>query len=224
MTIVFLVRNGGTLLGLILLIGCAPALKTPLSPPPVYDELAAVETFYGMSARHRVQAWRQMQRTNQNQPTLTQLKLINDFFNALKFEEDSEHWGAEDYWATPLETVATHGGDCEDFAIGKYFTLIEQGLPEHCLSMMYVKAFSLNKAHMVLTYQCSRNDPPLILDNLITAIVPADERHDLIPVYSFNARSMWLNKPNQQTESISDTAHLSRWQALLHRVNKPLKP
>lgn len=223
MTVLNCIRHCCTVFGLTLLIGCAPEYKAPIVAP-VYNELGAVEAFYGIDARNRVQAWRQMQRAGQHQSTAMQLKLTNDFFNGLKFEDDSEHWQAEDYWATPLETVATNGGDCEDFALGKYFTLIEQGVPEQCLSMMYVKALSLNKAHMVLTYQCNRHDAKLVLDNLTAAIVPADERSDLIPVYSFNTAGLWLNKPNQQLERINDTAHLSRWQHLLQRINKPLKP
>lgn len=223
MTVLNCIRHTCVLLALILLVGCAPEFKAPIVAP-VYNELSAVEAFYGIAASNRVQAWRQMQRASQNQTIAMQLKLTNDFFNGLRFEEDSEHWQAEDYWATPLETVATNGGDCEDFALGKYFTLIEQGVPEQCLSMMYVEALSLNKAHMVLTYQCNRDDVKLVLDNLITAIVPADERSDLIPVYSFNTAGLWLNKPNQQIEHINDTAHLSRWQHLLQRINKPLKP
>ena len=45
------------------------------------------------------------------------LELVNDFMNRTPFVSDLEHWGKEDYWATPVEFLSTNGGDCEDFSI-----------------------------------------------------------------------------------------------------------
>ena len=36
----------------------------------------------------------------------------------------------KDYWATPIEFMGTGAGDCEDYAIAKYFSLINLGIPE----------------------------------------------------------------------------------------------
>ena len=49
---------------------------------------------------------------------------VNTFFNRLPFVADMAHWGVEDYWASPAETFASNGGDCEDFSIAKYFALM----------------------------------------------------------------------------------------------------
>ena len=35
------------------------------------------------------------------------LKLVNDFFNLVPYYTDQEHWGVEDYWATPFEKLTT---------------------------------------------------------------------------------------------------------------------
>lgn len=40
---------------------------------------------------------------------------------------------------------------------------------------------------MVVAYYPAPDAEPLILDNLLTTILPASERPDLIPVFSFNA-------------------------------------
>ena len=65
----------------------------------------------------------------------------NDFFNALPWISDDEHWGKRDYWATPIEMLATNGGDCEDFSIGKYLTLTQLlALVTSCASLMCVRA------------------------------------------------------------------------------------
>ena len=52
----------------------------------------------------------------------------NDFFNSLPWVEDAALWGQKDYWASPFEMLGRNGGDCEDFSIGKYFTLRELGV------------------------------------------------------------------------------------------------
>jgi predicted transglutaminase-like cysteine proteinase len=108
-------------------------------------------------------------------------------------------WGQSDYWATPLETLAKGKGDCEDFTIAKYFTLLEAGLPNEQLRLIYVKAriggaaSNVTQAHMVLAYYSEPDAEPLILDNLITDIRPASRRPDLQPVFSFNSMGIWSN-------------------------------
>ena len=39
--------------------------------------------------------------------------LVNRYFNQIPFVSDMELWGLQDYWATPLELLASNGGDCE---------------------------------------------------------------------------------------------------------------
>ncbi len=114
------------------------------------------------------------------------LQVVNDYFNRMRFLDDIKHWGQEDYWATPAESIASNGGDCEDYAIAKYYALKELGVPVARLRITYVKALKLNQAHMVLAYYPHPDAEPLILDNLENRIRPASERQDLVPVYSFN--------------------------------------
>ncbi|NOT84243.1 MAG: sulfate adenylyltransferase [Methylococcaceae bacterium] len=213
------------LLLLLLLVGCTSTPKAPVTHvAPAYNELNAVEAFYGVEARKRVQAWRQLLRNNRGRAIDTRLQVSNDFFNHLKFEDDIEHWWVEDYWATPIETIATNGGDCEDFAIGKYFTLTALGVPDQCLRITYVKALTVDKPHMVLTYQCNAGDEALILDSLVKSILPAEDRTDLVPVYSFNAKGLWLGAQGNNSTKLSNGGNISRWRQLLQRVDKPLKP
>ena len=56
---------------------------------------------------------------------------INRFFNRFDFVDDLVHWNEKDYWATPIEFISTGAGDCEDYTIAKYFSLIELGVPEN---------------------------------------------------------------------------------------------
>ena len=91
-----------------------------------------------------------------------------------------------DYWAAPIEALKSGKGDCEDYAIAKYMTLISMGIGAENLRITYVKATDFGQAHMVLAYYETLNEVPLILDNLNSNILPATKRPDLIPVYGFN--------------------------------------
>ncbi|MEI6721799.1 MAG: transglutaminase-like cysteine peptidase, partial [Betaproteobacteria bacterium] len=95
------------------------------------------------------------------------LQPVNDAINKrVKWVDDQTHWQAIDYWATPAESIATAGGDCEDFSIAKYYLLKELGVPLSRLRITYVRALKLNgQAHMVLAYYPQPGSEPLILDN-----------------------------------------------------------
>lgn len=114
------------------------------------------------------------------------LQVVNDQLNRIPWKSDQSHWGQADYWATPAESVASNGGDCEDYAIAKYYLLKELGVPLERLRITYVRAIKLNEPHMVLAYYSRPDAEPLILDNLERRVRPASERADLVPVYSFN--------------------------------------
>jgi predicted transglutaminase-like cysteine proteinase len=117
---------------------------------------------------------------------------VNDFYNQVPYFSDITHWNVEDFWATPIEFVASLGGDCEDYAIAKYMTLKSIGVPLERMRITYVRAIKLNEAHMVLAYYPTVDAEPWILDNLVPEIKPASARTDLVPVYSFNDDDIWL--------------------------------
>jgi predicted transglutaminase-like cysteine proteinase len=142
------------------------------------------------------------------------LRNVNGYFNRVKYIEDITHWGLEDYWATPIEMVGSAGGDCEDYAIAKYYLLKELGVPVERLRITYVKALKLNQAHMVLAYYESKGAEPLILDNLDQQIRPASERPDLDPVYGFNDDEVEVTRTGQKAVP----TQLRAWQNLQGRL------
>ncbi len=153
------------------------------------------------------------------------LQKINDFFNRrTQFMDDSEAWGQSDYWATPMETLGHGKGDCEDFAIAKYFTLLSANVEMAQLRLIYVKAklggaaSSIVQAHMVLAYYSTPEAEPVLLDNLIGDIRPASQRPDLSPVFSFNSQGIWSGVSASASASSTGTNRLSRWQDLLNRA------
>lgn len=150
---------------------------------------------FRMPARGPVEGWKKFAREAKGSQSSREIELltrVNQFLNKVPYVEDGEHWGMPDYWATPAESVASSGADCEDFSIAKYFLLKELGVPVSKLRMIYVKATKLNQAHMVLAYYPSPSADPLVLDNLEDTVRPASQRNDLVPVYSFNDEELWV--------------------------------
>ena len=186
---------------------------------PSIQILRKVEQDYGNYARQRVLIWYQLINGYNDARALEKLELVNNFFNQLAFVNDSELWGQEDYWATPLQMISSNGGDCEDYSIAKYFTLRKMGIPEERMRLTYVKALQLDQAHMVLTYFPTPDSEPLILDNLVTDIRLSSERTDLLAVYSFNGNGLWLAKKKGADERVGHSGRLSRWQEVIARIN-----
>jgi predicted transglutaminase-like cysteine proteinase len=185
--------------------------------------IARIDKEYGEYARQRVVYWQELIRTSSGLTDMQKLRRVNDFFNALVFVNDIDHWGKKDYWATPLETLVSNGGDCEDFSIAKYFTLLETGIPAEKLRLTYVKALRLNQAHMVLTYFPSPDDDPLVLDNLDKEISPASRRDDLQPVYSFNGDGLWLAKKRlADSKQVGRADRLAPWRDVIARIGDEL--
>ncbi len=183
-------------------------------------EIARIANFYGHRGGLRVKAWLLLLNKEKSASTLTKLTAINTFFNQMHYLSDETIWGQEDYWETPLEFLGVGAGDCEDYAIAKYYSLIKLGIKTDQLRMIYVKAIDLNEFHMVLAYYPTPTAVPLILDNLIGEIKPATERSDLLPIYSFNANNLWIIKQQGQSQLAGQASRLSRWDNLQRRVQQ----
>ncbi|MCG4451691.1 transglutaminase-like cysteine peptidase [Pseudomonas sp. MMS21-TM103] len=178
------------------------------------------EQLYGPlgQGRGRIDDWQRLLQEQAGASEMQQLQAVNRFFNLrLRFRDDIQIWKVADYWATPVEALFRGAGDCEDYALAKYFSLRQLGVPSEKLRITYVKAVRLNQAHMVLTYYERPLAMPLVLDNLIDAIEPASQRRDLVPVYAFNAEGLWLPGAGGGKQ-VGDSKRLSRWQDLLKKM------
>jgi len=183
--------------------------------------LSRIAAQFGQAAEERVVAWQRLIITHKGDDEWESIHAVNDFFNRMRFVSDKKHWRRADYWATPVEFLSTNGGDCEDFSIAKYFTLRELGVADEKLRITYVKALRLNQAHMVLAYYKTPDSEPMILDNLISAIRPASERRDLLPVYSFNGKNLWMSKERGQGRRVAGgSKRINLWRDLNIRMKQ----
>ena len=180
--------------------------------------LERIRNAFGQKAVIRTTEWRDILSQLADKTDLQKLVAVNDFFNTVDFVDDKKHWGQEDYWATPIEFIASNGGDCEDFTIAKYFSLVEVGLSKDKLRLMYVTATEPAQAHMVLAYYETPKAIPLVLDNLNKRILPANKRKDLIPIYSFNGDGLWLAKEQGRGRMMQQGGNNKLWQELNERI------
>ena len=180
---------------------------------------------YGPTAVANAKALLQLMASEAGHDDASKLKVVNDFYNQrLAYMEDIDNWGLVDYWASPLESLGKGAGDCEDYAIGKYFTLTSLGMPHAKLRLVYVRASIAGApngfvAHMVLAYYPTPEAEPLVLDNLQPGIHPAAERPDLTPVFSFNADGLWQGVGSSRANG-DPLTRLSKWREALTRARQ----
>ncbi len=180
-----------------------------------------IQRRYGAVAVKRAKALRNLMVSLSNSTEREKIYKINDFFNLSQYVSDVNLWGKSDYWATRMEFLGKGAGDCEDYAISKYFTLKQLGIPDKKLFFTYVKALKYNQAHMVLTYYKTPDSIPLVLDSLTNKILPATSRKDLLPVYSFNAKSLFLSKQTGLGQVVpSGNRRNKKWLKLIDRIRK----
>jgi predicted transglutaminase-like cysteine proteinase len=152
-----------------------------------------------------------------NKPDREKLEAVNQFFNSrTRYASDFEVWGVSEYWATPNEFLERKAGDCEDYAIAKYFALIRSGMTDDVLRIVYGRLVTFREPHMVLYYLGA---PVLVLDNVVDKILTEQERSDLVPILAFNRSGLWTFKRGKMELTSKNSKRLSKWRELQERMN-----
>jgi len=186
--------------------------------------LNKIDKEYGMFAKRRALALVDMMNHAKDQDERAKLTFVNDFFNQTPYTSDSETYGVPDYWATRLEFIGKDRADCEDYVIAKYFTLKDLGISPKKLYMTYVKLVTFKASHLVLLYYETPKSIPLVLDNYNRKILPASQRNDLQPVYSFSGDELFLAKQTQIGKLVpASSAQKRPWNELVLSRKKGIK-
>ncbi|MCJ8327758.1 MAG: transglutaminase-like cysteine peptidase [Campylobacterales bacterium] len=135
---------------------------------------------------------------------------VNNFFNKFKSISDNKNYKRIDYWASRKEFLLKGTGDCEDYVIAKYFTLLELGLKKESFSIIQVRY--KNYLHLVLAYKKNKNK--MILDNINYKIIDLELRKDLKTLYEL--KTLEVKKKNR---SISLNIIHYKWNDLLKRID-----
>ncbi|UCV27143.1 transglutaminase-like cysteine peptidase [Ferribacterium limneticum] len=136
--------------------------------------------------------WQQMISSIRGRSVRDQLLTVNDFANRFRYVQDQDNYGRSDYWAIPREFLS-FGGDCEDYAIIKYFSLRQLGVPAESLRIVVVQDANLRIPHAILAVYT--RDDILILDNQVPEIVSHRKVAHYVPVFSLNERNWWMHLP-----------------------------
>ncbi|MEX1147006.1 MAG: transglutaminase-like cysteine peptidase [Sphingomonadales bacterium] len=120
-----------------------------------------------------------------------QIRAINTFMNDAEYITDLRNWGDADYWATVREFLQKDG-DCEDYAIAKYYSLKALGFDPETMRVVVVQDTNLDAPHAVLAIDFGGET--LILDNQITDVVSAASIIHYRPIYSINETAWWLHR------------------------------
>ncbi len=152
------------------------AIESNLMPGPVMKQWETLKQRYrSMSAEEK-------------------LRNVNGFFNGWRGIEDSRAYNREEYWACPAEFLSTGGGDCEDYAIIKYYALREFGWPVKDLWLVLLSDTTRRSQHAVLAARTGGKI--FILDNLSRPgylIMHNDQYKKMyIPSYAVNDDGVWV--------------------------------
>lgn len=173
------------LLTLIILFAASSSLARS-STEFTQAELQAIKEKYGQIHINLIGDYHQTIQEYKLLPKEKQLPMVNGYLNTLLPGHDSMRNKQEEYWSTPKEFLSMGTGDCEDYVSIKYFTLIDLGFDESKLYFAIVREQSSINHHMVLLYERSAEEPPLVLDNLSFRVLDLPTRYDLKLIEFFN--------------------------------------
>lgn len=137
--------------------------------------------------------WKELVSNMKGKPLEDMLEEINDWGNAHPYIIDQLNWGMTDYWATPYEFMEMNG-DCEDYAIAKYYSLRAAGIPDDRMRIIILQDLNLGGIiHAVLgVYD---GDKLWILDNQIKQVRDAMSIYHYKPIYGTNETRWWRYYP-----------------------------
>jgi len=168
---------------------------------------------------NRFKQYKKMRKKASNLSTPKKLAHVNSFFNKILPVDDETKYNSDDYWATRKEFIIEGRGDCEDYVIAKYFTLLELGVNKKNLYFAVVKVKGKTSYHMNLMYLETPKSVPLVLDNLSFKVVPFPLRKKLEPKFVFNEYDAHLLTKKGLGKKVKiDWGEVDKWKVLLDRV------
>jgi predicted transglutaminase-like cysteine proteinase len=135
--------------------------------------------------------WRIFLNKLKDRTPVEQLQFVNQYLNRYAYLLDPVNYGKKDYWATPREFMYRLG-DCEDYAISKYVSLLHLGWPKDQMRILVLQDLNLNVPHAVLVVYLEGQ--ALILDNQIPQVINATRIKHYKPIFSINEQRWWLHR------------------------------
>lgn len=141
------------------------------------------------ACKGRQAEWYDMVKDERQENRFAQMVAVNRWINRYKYITDDRLWGVSDYWETPGQFVEL-SGDCEDYAIAKYYTLRTLGWRDEDLRLVVLRDMVRDIPHAVLAV--NYKDETYILDNLSTEPLQDKYITQYTPYYAVNSTSRWV--------------------------------
>lgn len=126
-------------------------------------------------------------------PPQEQMTAVNRYANKKRYVLDIANYGLEDYWAIAKEFLY-NGGDCEDYAITKFFSLRWLGFKQEIIRIVVLQDTNLRIPHAVLAV--SFDNDILIMDNQSEEVVSHRQIVHYVPLFSVDEKHWWLHLPS----------------------------
>lgn len=110
---------------------------------------------------------------------------------AIRFTPDIDQYAANDHWASAAQTLRSGRGDCEDYAIMKYWALASIGVPMEAMRLVIVRDVRRRLDHAVLAL--SLDGENLILDSLSNNVRSEAAYQQYEPRLSLAADGAWVH-------------------------------
>ncbi|MGD9869167.1 MAG: transglutaminase-like cysteine peptidase [Hyphomicrobiales bacterium] len=139
----------------------------------------------------RVKAWQDSLASLRGRPQLEQIGMLNRRINSLiAYRDDQQAFGRKDHWATPLESL-NGSGDCEDYAILKFYSLLQLGFSDGQIRLAIVRDTRRRLLHAVTTVEIDGR--VYVMDNLFDD--PVEHHHVLkyAPSFTGNLADQWVH-------------------------------
>jgi predicted transglutaminase-like cysteine proteinase len=107
---------------------------------------------------------------------------------SIKPVSDWTRFGVQDYWSTPIATMRIGTGDCEDYAILKYFALLEAGIPQNDLRLLIVGDIKRKTSHALVAVRLG--EQWLLLDNRMLVMLDATQARNYYPLFVLDHRGV----------------------------------
>jgi predicted transglutaminase-like cysteine proteinase len=201
--------------------GRKPVLKNPAVPHVLgadlhsvspwqndvaYPEKSYADKWFGMMGRHQmfladptnrqiVNGWFSQFDSLRTKTTEEKAIAVEKAVNAyISYRSDKDGYQLDDYLATPLETIVGKHGDCEDYAILKYYALRYLDVPAENMFMVFVPQ-SGPEGHAILLVNTSRpGEKPdyLNLDNHTDTSLIRESKLPYKAFYLMNETGYWV--------------------------------
>jgi predicted transglutaminase-like cysteine proteinase len=161
----------------------------------VLDRMKAWKGFFEDPAMASIPArksWQALKAEVRDKAPMDRIKAVNKFFNQWPYRLDQANYGQSDYWATPIEFMKK-SGDCEDYAIAKFYGLKELGFSGKDMRIVAIKDTIRNIGHAVLVVYLDSD--AFVLDNQTVMVLSHVKYKHYLPQYSVNEQFRWMHVP-----------------------------